>query len=115
MSRRKKELTEEELPDPETWDFENAVTLPPVKNPRAIVSVAFPGDDFDMVSDAADRLGMRLSEFIRRAAIDHARGAPAPDVSGAPGAEIYAGRLPSKTNAHWSAIADKDEDVVSGW
>lgn len=46
----------------------------PTREPRAIVSVAFPKQDFEPVSLAAGRAGMKLSEFIRVAALAAAAG-----------------------------------------
>ena len=46
---------------------------PPVKHPRAIVSVAFPGKDYDAVEIAAERMRLTISQFIREAALTHAR------------------------------------------
>lgn len=65
-------LTKEELAelqDPNTWEHAGEVR-PAVKPPRAIVSVAFSRKDFDAVAAHAERHGMRLSEFIRRATLD---------------------------------------------
>ena len=62
----------EELKDPNEWDFESAEVHRPVKKPRAIVSVAFPREDFELVSERASQLGMKTSEFIRVAAIEKA-------------------------------------------
>ena len=62
----------EDLEKPDNWDFDNAVEHPPVRGRRAIVSVAFPRDDFQLVSGTAAQLGMKTSEFIRKAAIDKA-------------------------------------------
>jgi len=62
-----------ELQDPEAWDSERGETREPVKNPRAIVSVAFSTPEFREVTTYARRLGMRTSEFIRTAALERAR------------------------------------------
>ena len=63
----------EELQDQDTWDFERAERRPGRKGGRAVVSVAFGADEFDAVSGAAESLGMKLSAFIRAAALGHAR------------------------------------------
>lgn len=60
----------------EAWDFERAQKRPPVREPRAVVSVAFSRKDFERVSLAAQRLLMRTSEFIRAAALEKASGQP---------------------------------------
>ncbi|HUG16859.1 MAG TPA: hypothetical protein VMM78_17765 [Thermomicrobiales bacterium] len=58
-----------ELEDPDTWDETQAQVHQPPKHRRAVVSVAFPRDDFERVADAANASGMKLSEFIRHAAL----------------------------------------------
>ncbi len=70
MSARRRE--EGELESPAAWDLERAEKRPAVKSPRAVVSVALPRSDFELVSAAAERAGMRLSEFIRKAAMEKA-------------------------------------------
>ena len=47
-----------------------------VKSKRSVVSVALPRDVFEQVAQAAEQHGMRLSEFIRAAAIEKAAGHP---------------------------------------
>jgi hypothetical protein len=64
----------EELQNPESWDWERAESRPGRKKPRAVVSVAFNRDDFETVAAFAERAGMKLSEFIRSAAIGCAEG-----------------------------------------
>jgi hypothetical protein len=56
------------------WDFENAERREPTRRPRAVVSVAFSRDDFELVEERAKRLGKKLSEFIREASLARARG-----------------------------------------
>jgi hypothetical protein len=65
---------QEELENPKTWDWERAETRPGRKKPRAVVSVAFNRDDFEAVAVFAERAHMKLSEFIRSAAIGCAEG-----------------------------------------
>lgn len=68
-----RDMTDEELQDESGWDFESAEQLAPrEQKARAVVSVAFPGDAFDFVSDAAERSGMKISHFIREAAFEKA-------------------------------------------
>ena len=57
----------------DSWDWKNAEVLPPVVNPRAVVSVAFPARDFAAVAGMARLTGKKLSEFIREAALARAR------------------------------------------
>ena len=65
-----KELTE--LESDETWDHDRGELRPPVKNRRTVVSVAFPRGDLEAVGRAAEQRRMKLSEFIRRAAVAQA-------------------------------------------
>ena len=58
------------LEDPRAWDQENAVTVRPKRKVRAVVSVAIPAEAFDQISESAERAGMKLSEFIRDAAME---------------------------------------------
>jgi hypothetical protein len=72
--------TEHPVTDPEQnepWDYERAERRPAVKGARAVVSVAFPREDFERVSQAAKRRALRTSEFIREAALEKAVGQPA--------------------------------------
>ncbi len=62
-----------ELKDPGTWDVDNPVAVPSVKNPRAVVSVAFSRQDFERVGAAARISDMKVSEFIREASLGRAR------------------------------------------
>jgi len=64
----------EELQNPESRDWERAEARPGRKKPRAVVSVAFNRDDFETVAAFAERAGMKLSQFIRSAAIGCAEG-----------------------------------------
>jgi hypothetical protein len=63
-----------QLQSPESWDWERAESRPARKKPRAVVSVAFNRDDFETVAAFAERAGMKLSEFIRSAAMGCAEG-----------------------------------------
>ncbi len=64
---------ENDLENPESWDYDNLQTKEPVKSPRVVVSVAFPREDFITVSQCAERLGKKTSEFIREAALEKAK------------------------------------------
>jgi hypothetical protein len=59
-----------ELQDPNTWEDEADPVRPPVKSPRAIVSVAFLRDDYLAVVDYASQHGMKTSELIRQAVLE---------------------------------------------
>lgn len=60
----------ESLRDPRNWDDEKAEARPPAGKPRAVVSVSFPREDFAWVARQASSLGMKTSEYIRKAALD---------------------------------------------
>jgi len=60
----------EELQNPDNWDNEQIEVREPVKNPRSVVSIAFQADDFRRVSRYAREHGMKISEFIRAAALE---------------------------------------------
>ena len=51
----------------------SATVHQPVREPRAIVSVAFPKRDFEVLGHAVSKSGKKLSEFIRDAALARAR------------------------------------------
>jgi|SRR5581483_8801405 len=68
MAKKKTDLENEE-----TWDFEGAERRSPVTNRRAIVSVAIPSEELSEISQAAVQAEMRVSEFIRSAAVEKAR------------------------------------------
>jgi hypothetical protein len=63
-----------ELEKEESWDYERPEVREPVRASRVVVSVAFRRDDFEPVSRYADRIGKKISEFIREAAIERAGG-----------------------------------------
>ena len=66
------------LEDPEEWDLEGAERRTPTGSGRAVVSVAFLSEDFAAVAEAARQHGLRMSQFIREAAIEKAAGDPHP-------------------------------------
>jgi hypothetical protein len=65
---------QKELQNPKTWDWDRAEAHPGRKKPRAVVSVAFNRDDFETVAIYAERAHMKVSEFIRSAALGCAEG-----------------------------------------
>ena len=58
-----------DLESTDAWALEDATPGRRTRPARAIVSVAFKREDFDLVSESAERAGMRTSEFIRTAAL----------------------------------------------
>lgn len=61
-----------ELRNMENWDIENAERVRGRRGRRTIVSVAFSKDDFQRVAEHSASAGMRVSEFIRNAALQQA-------------------------------------------
>ena len=61
-----------ELQNPDNWDYDSAELHPPVKNRRTVVSVSLPSADFQLINAYAERMGMRVSEMIRKAALEKA-------------------------------------------
>jgi len=61
----------DEFADPASWEDEGFV-LPPAKNPRAVVSVPFALDEVALLERAVNASGLRLTEFIRQAALSRA-------------------------------------------
>ena len=61
-----------ELQDPDNWDWDSAEVMPPVPNAGAAVLVTFAGEDFDRVAREAKAAGMKLTGFIREAALEKA-------------------------------------------
>lgn len=60
----------EELERAESWEETGENVQPSSKSARAIVSVAFSREDFEAIAEFARHHGMKMSEFIRRAALD---------------------------------------------
>ena len=58
-----------EYEGPDEWDFDSAELRRGSSEGRTVVSVSMAREDFARLSDFAEKLGMRPSEFIRRAAL----------------------------------------------
>lgn len=63
----------DELQSPDAWEDSGEIVQPSSKPARAVVSVALPREDYEAVVESAKRLGMKTSEFMRRAAVEMAR------------------------------------------
>lgn len=109
----------EDLEKPDNWDFDNAVEHPPVRGRRAIVSVAFPRDDFQLVSGTAAKVGMKTSEFIRKAAIEKASTSAEilsiAWIGGTAGQFVFSGDFAPSTLVNSDLLSEEDcgEFVVS--
>jgi hypothetical protein len=71
-------LTDEEfarLRDNSQWDFDDPIVVDPKPNPdrRVAFSVRFKPAELDFLREVALRRGMKLSEFVREAAVAAAR------------------------------------------
>jgi hypothetical protein len=66
-------VADEDAEIPDDWDFEHAERRRPVRKPRAVVSVAFSREDFERLTEVAEKQGLRTSEFIRIAALARLR------------------------------------------
>jgi hypothetical protein len=109
-------MIDEELQRDENWDFDNAERRPGKKAVRVVVSVAFRGDDFDRVSQCAEQLGKRTSEFIRDAALAQVDAlketARLATFSGSIGATVFTSEPLPETCAPGTAVA---EETLSPW
>jgi hypothetical protein len=68
------EKEEKQLENREAWDWQRAERRAGRRKSRSVVSVAFNRDDFETVAYYAERMQMKLSEFIRGAALGCAEG-----------------------------------------
>ena len=68
-----KNKSDHDLENPEGWDYDHLEVRGPVKSPRVVVSVSFPSEGFAAVSQYAERLGKKTSEFIREAALQNVK------------------------------------------
>lgn len=67
-----------EMQSPETWDFaDDAESRQRPRKSRAVVSVAFPAHDFERIVQHAAAQGLKVSEFIRSAALASVAGTTA--------------------------------------
>ncbi len=67
-------MDDEELQEPQNWDWETAATHAPAKQPRAVVSVAFLRQDFEQLAAYARQEGRTVSAVIREAALEKSNG-----------------------------------------
>ena len=70
-------MTDEDLQDPATWDFERAVPYAAQSEAqRAIVSVPLTPDELRRVQEGARNARVGLPDFIRGAALERADSSP---------------------------------------
>lgn len=70
------EVTDDELMNTDHWDYDHAEAREPVAQPRAVVSVSIPADDYALIARAAQKAGMKVSAYIREAAVGAATPKP---------------------------------------
>ena len=69
MSKRSPEEIQA-LENPDNWVLDDAEKKPAAKNPRAVLSVAFARAEFARVNTAAEQVGEKVSEFVRKGALE---------------------------------------------
>ena len=107
--------SQRELENSENWDYQRPIVKKPVKTSRVVVSVAFPHADFVRVSEYAEHMGKKTSEFIREAAIEKATGQGGASIvygSGGTGALWYVEQMPTITRVASSLIQDFEKDAA---
>ena len=62
-----------ELMDPGSWDWDSAVLMPPVKNPGLRLMLRLEREDVRVLSAGARAANMKLSDYIKQAALETAR------------------------------------------
>ena len=63
-----------ELQDPARWDWERAVTLPPVADPEVVLEIRF-GAELADVAAAARQAGLPVGKYIHQTVVEQARAA----------------------------------------
>lgn len=61
-----------DLENPDNWDFARAERRPGTKQGRAVISVAFPREELEIIAEAAEQRATTVSAFIREAALEKA-------------------------------------------
>ena len=97
-------MTDEEMQNPENWDFDKAEEKPGRSQGRAIVSVAFSREDFNLVSQHAKMLGLKTSELIRNATLEQITSTTILLDEGTP---------PDSTKASWGALTEDENKVTT--
>ena len=97
-------MTDEELQKPENWDFDKAEEKPGRGRGRAIVSVAFSREDFNLVSKHAEMLGLKTSELIRNATLEQITSTTILLDEGTP---------PDNTKASWGALTEDEYRITT--
>jgi len=61
----------ESLQQADNWDWERTTRREGGQSQRVVVSVSLAKQDFERIAEYARSTGMKTSEFIREAALDH--------------------------------------------
>ena len=107
---------DEELERLESWEYERPEVRQPVKTSRTVVSVAFQSDEFVRVSEYAERVGKRISVFIREAALEKAMGSETSSlayITGGTGIFWTVGQMHTISQGSGSQVEQPDEVVAT--
>ncbi len=96
-------MTDEELQKPENWDFDKSEEKPGRSQGRAVVSVSFSREDFNLVSQHAEMLGLKTSELIRNATLEQITS----------GTILIEGTPLDSTKASWGALTEDEYRVTT--
>ena len=106
-----------DLEDPENWDYEKAERHTGTRPARVVVSVAFRREDFKLVAETAERVGMTTSGYIREAALDKAVHEEAltrvASFSGSLGASVYTREPLAVTRVSGSRVTTNVEEALT--
>ena len=107
-------MDERQLQNEETWDYSKAEKRAGVRK-RTVVSVAFSREDFERVAARAEQLGMKISEYIRNAAIQAAENRPhvVTFISGSLGGVLQARDFAPSTNSQAPRVVIESEEARS--
>lgn len=70
----------EDLQDEKSWELDEETPASRPRKARAVVSVAFPREDFERVEEYAQSHRISISELIRQAALQRIAGSPTGNV-----------------------------------
>ncbi|MCH7812208.1 MAG: ribbon-helix-helix protein, CopG family [Chloroflexi bacterium] len=107
---------EEELQDPANWEGAEDVEPTPRKA-RAVVSVSIGAEDLARIAEVAERLNMKLSEFIRTAALEKVEGsvaaAPTVSLSQTSALALLLDQLAPISDVGWPIEMDDDNPILA--
>jgi hypothetical protein len=62
-------MKEDELENPETWDYDSAVLQKSGRNQKTVVAVTFTRQEFEALTRSAEDKGVTVPEFLRTAGL----------------------------------------------